>query len=388
MRKKETARRAGSLWAYAATAAIAVAAIAGVQAPARADGRSAVVRVDGLTCPFCAYGIEKKFRDLPGVAGVVVRMRAGEVVVRYAEGAEPDAEALRRAVVAAGFSPREVRGIETGAAGTGGETAAGRPSPAGTEAGVGAARSPDGTLYIAEPGAGRIVATAPSGETRVVAEGLDRPMHIALADGRIYVPEFGAGRVAVLDATSGARLATLGAGALEAPAGVAVGPAGLGGTAVYVADFYAHRVVVLSETGVVRTIGRKGHGPADLFYPTDVAVGPDGPGGAALYVADAYNHRVQVFSPDGRHVRTIGREGSGPGEFRIPEGLDIAADGAVLVADAENGRVAVFGADGRYRGAWTGLEYPVEVVTDGAGGGWAVLVHAGEVRRLGREDLR
>ena len=70
--------------------------------------QSAVIQVDGLTCPFCAYGLEKKFKALPGVSGMKVRMRTGKVEVLFKENAIPTVESLRKAVVDGGFTPREI----------------------------------------------------------------------------------------------------------------------------------------------------------------------------------------------------------------------------------------------------------------------------------------
>ncbi len=41
-------------------------------APANAAFVSAELRVNGLGCPFCAFGIEKKLLDVDGVTGVEV----------------------------------------------------------------------------------------------------------------------------------------------------------------------------------------------------------------------------------------------------------------------------------------------------------------------------
>jgi hypothetical protein len=37
-----------------------------------------------------------------------------------------------------------------------------------------------------------------------------------------------------------------------------------------------------------------------------------------VYLLDAQLHQVEVFSPEGRHLRTLSREGEGPGEIRDP----------------------------------------------------------------------
>ena len=46
---------------------------------------------------------------------------------------------------------------------------------------------------------------------------------------------------------------------------------------------------------------------------TSVALGPD----EEVFVADGRNREVRVFGLDGAYRRTFGREGEGPGEFRV-----------------------------------------------------------------------
>lgn len=45
-----------------------------------------------------------------------------------------------------------------------------------------------------------------------------------------------------------------------------------------------------------------------------------------LYVLDELELRIFVINAVGKLVRTLGREGSGPGEFRRPKGLQIFGD--------------------------------------------------------------
>lgn len=83
-----------------------IAALALWTAAALAEsGRYALV-VDGLACPFCAYGIEKHLRRVEGVQNVDVDVAGGRVLVTVAEGgtlAEPQA---RKAIEDAGFTLR------------------------------------------------------------------------------------------------------------------------------------------------------------------------------------------------------------------------------------------------------------------------------------------
>lgn len=75
---------------------------------ATADGGGSVytLRVDGLACPFCAYGIEKELQSVPGVEQVETGIKDGVVIVTMQEGAELDESTARQAVGNAGFTLR------------------------------------------------------------------------------------------------------------------------------------------------------------------------------------------------------------------------------------------------------------------------------------------
>ena len=68
-----------------------------------------VLRVDGLACPYCAYGVEKKLTQLPGVEGVSFDLEKGEVRVKVAEDVTLSDTELSRLVSDAGFTLRGVR---------------------------------------------------------------------------------------------------------------------------------------------------------------------------------------------------------------------------------------------------------------------------------------
>ncbi len=64
------------------------------------------VGVDGLACPFCAYGVEKQLSRVSGVREVETDVAKGVVVLRVEPGASLDEDAVRDAVRRAGFTPR------------------------------------------------------------------------------------------------------------------------------------------------------------------------------------------------------------------------------------------------------------------------------------------
>lgn len=71
------------------------------------------LHVDGLACPFCAYGIEKKLAALPGVQGLETRIKDGTVIVTMKDGVALDEASARQAVKAAGFSLRKFEQVQS-----------------------------------------------------------------------------------------------------------------------------------------------------------------------------------------------------------------------------------------------------------------------------------
>ncbi len=90
------------------TIRIALLVLGLLAAPAWAGSSATVynVGVDGLGCPFCAYGIEKHLGQIAGVQKVDVDIKSGVVVVTLAEGAILDRDTAKRAVENAGFDLR------------------------------------------------------------------------------------------------------------------------------------------------------------------------------------------------------------------------------------------------------------------------------------------
>ena len=72
------------------------------------------IGVDGLACPFCAYGIEKQLGRIAGVETVLTDIESGTVAVTMEEGATLEEAAATNAVEDAGFT---LRSFERKAAG-------------------------------------------------------------------------------------------------------------------------------------------------------------------------------------------------------------------------------------------------------------------------------
>jgi DNA-binding beta-propeller fold protein YncE len=176
--------------------------------------------------------------------------------------------------------------------------------------------------------------------------------------GHIIVSEHVNRRVQVLRYSDGAHVRTIGSpgSAFSSANGIAVD--GEGNVAVFDCGNARVQVHRLSDGARIRTIGGKGSGNGQFavgfgYGYSGVAFDSEG----NLVVADCGNHRVQVLRySDGAHVRTIGSEGEGAGQFKRPWGVAFDAAGHIVVVDMNNDRVQVLrysdGAHVRTIGSW------------------------------------
>jgi 6-bladed beta-propeller protein len=86
--------------------------------------------------------------------------------------------------------------------------------------------------------------------------------------------------------------------------------------------------------------------PAELGEPGSVAVDDAG----RVYVADRKPASIKVFAPEGKLVRVIGREGEGPGEFRL--GFVAVRGNHLVLHDPQLGRTSVWDTSGTFIRSW------------------------------------
>jgi hypothetical protein len=162
-----------------------------------------------------------------------------------------------------------------------------------------------------------------------------------------------------------------------------------------------HVVVKFSPQGnVLMTIGTSGvagNPPNALTEPTSVVVAPDGD----IFIAEGHSGqnedagpnsvgRISVFNRDGRYLRSFGRWGSGPGEFRTPHDIAMDARGRLFIADRGNMRVQILQQDGTFIAEWKQFGRPSGVyirdgllyVADSESNGFASAAHPGWKRGI------
>jgi len=68
--------------------------------------------VDGLACPFCAYGLEKNLATIAGIDGMETDIETGTITITMADATELQRETATQAVADAGFTLRDFEQIE------------------------------------------------------------------------------------------------------------------------------------------------------------------------------------------------------------------------------------------------------------------------------------
>jgi NHL repeat-containing protein len=130
-------------------------------------------------------------------------------------------------------------------------------------------------------------------------------------------------------------------------------------------------VLKISPAGkVLMTLGTEGvggNGPNQFDRPTGVAIAANGD----IFVSDGHSRnksnsaRVVKYSPDGKFIKTWGRMGSEPGNFREPHDIAVGGSkGYVYVADRQNNRIQVFDQNGNFIAAWKQFGQPSSVYVD------------------------
>jgi DNA-binding beta-propeller fold protein YncE len=125
-----------------------------------------------------------------------------------------------------------------------------------------------------------------------------------------------------------------------------------------------HTVIKFSPQGKVLltlgTPGTAGSPPQAFTEPNDVAIAADG----SIFVAEAHNDqfmdqtapngvgRISKWSADGTFIKSFGKYGYGPGEFRGAHALAFDSKGRLFVADRGNRRIQIFDQEGKHLDTW------------------------------------
>jgi len=104
---------------------------------------------------------------------------------------------------------------------------------------------------------------------------------------------------------------------------------------------------------IIGTPGVRGDPPNALTEPTSVITDPVN---GDVYIAESHMDvsdpnlvgRISVFDKNGKYLRSFGKAGMGPGEFRTPHALAFDSKGNLVVADRHNHRVQLLTKTGEF----------------------------------------
>ena len=124
-----------------------------------------------------------------------------------------------------------------------------------------------------------------------------------------------------------------------------------------------HCIYVFDQTGQMEnTIGRGGSGDGQFRYLYGLCIKGD-----ALYVADYGNHRVQKLTSGGEFLRKFGQQGSGQGQFISPMSVIVDSNSRLIVADRGNHRIQIFNEVGGWLQTIDGFQSPWGLALDPQG---------------------
>lgn len=130
-----------------------------------------------------------------------------------------------------------------------------------------------------------------------------------------------------------------------------------------------HTVVKFSPEGrVLLTIGKAGvagHPPEALTQPNSIVIAPNGD----LFIAEGHGgqtpgappetvSRISKFTKDGVFIKSFGKLGAAPGEFKLPHDIAMDPQGRLYVADRGNFRIQILDQEGNYLTEWKQFSRP------------------------------
>jgi len=141
----------------------------------------------------------------------------------------------------------------------------------------------------------------------------------------------------------------------------------IGSILILMSSFYASAQKIKTEDGVKTIInGKKPNPPknvpTEMTLTEEISLGESGieeemfsenifiavDDKQNIYVTDMKLNNIKVFDHSGDYVRTIGKQGQGPGELNMPTGIQITPEGELMVEEVLNRRLSFFTPEGKF----------------------------------------
>ncbi len=91
-----------------------MAVVLAVSIYAQEQNQKAIIKVEGLYCPFCSYGLEKQVKKIEGFKNVQINIKEGTAEIEFAPGVKVPEKAILTAVEDAGFDLDGVQWLNKG----------------------------------------------------------------------------------------------------------------------------------------------------------------------------------------------------------------------------------------------------------------------------------
>ena len=122
------------------------------------------------------------------------------------------------------------------------------------------------------------------------------------------------------------------------------------GITVVINPSYPRDGIITLELEEELSIGEEAGENYIFDSPGEIRVGEEG----KIYVSDWGFHNVRCFDKQGQYLRTIGREGQGPGEFESIR-FNLSNDGNIYFMDPVNARVSILDIKGNFINSFKAL---------------------------------
>lgn len=158
-------------------------------------------------------------------------------------------------------------------------------------------------------------------------------------NGNIYVSDSVRAKIFVFD-IDGDFTHSIKPKSLQRPVGIAISA---DSNKLYIVDSLSDQIHVTTLDGkYINSIGKRGSGNGEFNRPTFLDVGNDG----KIYLSDSMNHRIQILDANGNYLSSFGSLGSNIGNFANPRGVALDSDENIYVTDTVYNSVQIFNKNG------------------------------------------